>query len=409
MRRGDGETRRRGDLGARSNGAREASASPHVRVPASIDWSHVKRVLVVRLRSIGDTVLATPSLIALRRFLPNAKIDILLEDWVAPVLEGFEHIDDVVRVGRGMKERSRAAWNLRRTGYDIVFNLHGGTTSTFFARATGARHRVGYAGYQYSFLHNHRLSSSADFWKRPVTHSAEQQLALLGFVGVPVEDRPKTRLTVSDEARKSIESGFAEIRQPRELLEYVYEGNSFKRESRTPMIEGDLLTNFALIHPAAAFATKQWATENFARVAEYLAARGIKRVAVATKNEADALQALQKASRVPVVTRDDLTLPEITALAARAKIFVGNDSGIAHIAAAVGTPSVVVFGSSNRDHWRPWTDAPNEIVYEGFDCQPCPGYDCAEFGEPRCILSVRTEAVIAAVDRLLDETKKSGG
>ena len=47
---------------------------------ALIDWSHVKRVLVIRLRSIGDTVLTTPSLIALRRFLPDAEIDILLED-----------------------------------------------------------------------------------------------------------------------------------------------------------------------------------------------------------------------------------------------------------------------------------------------------------------------------------------
>jgi ADP-heptose:LPS heptosyltransferase len=52
-----------------------------------IDWKNVKRVLVVRLRSIGDTVLSTPSLIALKRFLPAAQIDVLLEDWVAPVLE----------------------------------------------------------------------------------------------------------------------------------------------------------------------------------------------------------------------------------------------------------------------------------------------------------------------------------
>src|SRR5688572_5818904 len=164
-----------------------------------IDWSKVRRVLVVRLRSIGDTVLATPSLIALKRFLPQARVDILLEDWVAPLLEGFEHVDEVVAVGRGTKERLRTAWKLRLTGYDVVFNLHGGTTATFFTRATGARHRVGYSDYQYSFLYNHRLSSSSDFWGNPVTHSAEQQLALLGHVGVPVDDRPRSSLTVSDE------------------------------------------------------------------------------------------------------------------------------------------------------------------------------------------------------------------
>ena len=99
---------------------------------------------------------------------------------------------------------------------------------------------------------------------------------------------------------------------------------------------------------------------------------------------------------------DDLDLVRNqSALATRAKIFVGNDSGIAHIAAAVKTPSVVIFGSSNRNHWRPWTDAPNEIVYEEFACQPCAGYVCEEFGEPKCILSVKTENVIEAIENVL--------
>src|ERR1700749_270976 len=57
------------------------------------DWSTVRRVLVVRLRSIGDTVLATPSLHALRRFLPGARVYILLEDWGAPLLEGSSEVD----------------------------------------------------------------------------------------------------------------------------------------------------------------------------------------------------------------------------------------------------------------------------------------------------------------------------
>jgi len=71
----------------------------------SIDWSSVKRVLIVKLRSIGDTVLATPSLIALRRFLPDAQIDVLLEDWVAPVLDGFENIR-VISVGKTFGSRA---------------------------------------------------------------------------------------------------------------------------------------------------------------------------------------------------------------------------------------------------------------------------------------------------------------
>ncbi len=345
-----------------------------------IAWKKVRRVLVVKLRSIGDTVLSTPSLIALKRFLPNAEIDILLEDWVAPLLDGFAGVN-VMTVGPTFGDRMRTALELRRSHYDVAFNLHGGTTATFFTRASGAKHRVGYANYQYSFLYDHLLTSAADFWEAETVHSAEQQLALLGFTGVPVDYRPKTWLAVTESSKRAVDE---------------------KLESR--IFDS---SNLALLHPAAAFATKQWATENFAVVAEFLENKGFQIVAVAAKHEVHILDALKARSHVPITAFNDLSLPEITALAAKAKLFVGNDSGIAHIAAAVQTPSVVIFGSSNHNHWRPWTDAPNEIVYEEFPCQPCPGYTCEAFGEPKCILSVKSEAVFAAINRVLD-VEKSG-
>src|ERR1044071_178995 len=128
---------------------------------ASIDWSSVRRVLVIRLRSIGDTVLTTPSLFALRRFLPEAQIDILLEDWVAPVLQESDLVDRVITLPReSTSARARVARELRANRYDVVYNLHGGTTATFLTRATGAKHRVGFAHYQYSRLHNHVAPSS---------------------------------------------------------------------------------------------------------------------------------------------------------------------------------------------------------------------------------------------------------
>jgi predicted lipopolysaccharide heptosyltransferase III len=343
-----------------------------------IDWTKVKRVLIVRLRSIGDTVLVTPSLIALRRFLPEAQIDILLEDWVAPVLEGFDAVDNVLTFSRkSRKSRIEALLKLRRAKYDVVFNLHGGTTSTFFVRASNAKHRVGFSHYRYSFLYNHLLSSAKDFWHAEKNHSAEQHLALLGFAGVPVEDKPKSRLTVTENAQNSIEHKLAEskIQNPKSKI--------------------------ALLHPTAAFDTKQWSVENFARVAEYLHEKDFSIIAIATREEREVLKNLRQNARVPITVFDDLTLPEITALAKQAKLFVGNDSGIAHIAAAVETPSVVIFGSSNIIHWRPWTNAPNEIVYEKLHCQPCAGHFCKEFDAPRCILSVKTENVIEAIEKII--------
>lgn len=370
------------DLGL--HGLRGADSRPQPLAPARWDWQTVKRVLVVRLRSIGDTVLATPSLFALKRFLPHASLDILLEDWVAPVLEGFPHVDNVLTLERkSHSARARVARQLRANRYDVVYNLHGGTTATLLARATGARHRVGYETYQYARLHHHLAPSSASLWGRAKTHSVEQQLALLGWTGVPVSDRPATQLAVTDAAAANVAARL-----------------------KTLELESAQL---AVIHPAAAFATKQWATDKFARVAEQLAAQGLGVVVITAANEAHLVAELERNTAAPLAAFTDLTLPEITALLARARLFVGNDSGIAHMAAAVQTPSVVIFGSSNTAHWQPWVPHPAgvvaEVVLEEMECQPCHGYFCEKFAEPECIKRVPVERVIAATERVLRESR----
>jgi lipopolysaccharide heptosyltransferase II len=353
------------------------SDGPGPLAPARWDWTGVRRVLVVRLRSIGDTVLATPTLGALRRFLPAARIDVLLEDWVAPLLEGSADVDRVVTVRRkSQSSRFAVARELRAARYDVVYNLHGGSTAALLTRATGAPHRVGYASYSYAALHNHLAPPSSELWGREKTHSAEQQLALAGWTGVPVTDRPPSRLAVTPEAAARVG----------EKLEAAGLGAG---------------AAFALLHPAAAFDTKTWAAENFARVVEHLAGRGLPSVAVAAPNESRVLEELRAQSRAPLAGFSDLSLPELAALASRASVFVGNDSGVAHVAAAVGAPSVVVFGSSNVAHWRPWATAPSEVVREELPCAPCPGYTCSEFGAPECIRRVPVGRVTAAVERVL--------
>lgn len=359
------------------------SDPPAALGPARWNWNEVRSVLVVRLRSIGDTVLSTPSLIALRRFLPETRIDILLEDWVAPVLDGLTCVDNVIRVERkNLASRIQIAKQLRATNYDVGYNFHGGSTATFLLRASGAKHRIGYANYRYSSLHNHLSPPSSILWGSEKTHSVEQQLALVGWTGVPVSDRPETRLAVTPDASAQIDARL-----------------------RAAGLVGS--KQFAFIHPSAAFDTKRWAAEKFARVAEALGALGITAVAVARHDDAQDTNELQLNSAVPVIAFTDLSLPLVTALAARARLFVGNDSGIAHIAAAVGCPSVVIFGSSNVAHWRPWASAPAEVVREDMPCAPCPGYTCEEFGTPECIKRVPVERVLAAIERVLNESRKS--
>jgi predicted lipopolysaccharide heptosyltransferase III len=335
-------------------------------------------VLVVRLRSIGDTVLSTPSLYALRRFLPDAQIDFLLEDWVAPLLDGNRDASRILTVRRdSTASRLALVRQLRSARYDVAFNLHGGSTAALLTRASGARRRVGYASYRFSRLHNYAAPPATDLWRQAKTHSVEQQLGLLGWVGVPVTDRPATRLFVADETDAGV--------------------------ARRLDVAGIGATQpYALFHPAAAFDSKRWDARNFARVADRLDARGFAVVAVAAPGETDVVRAFaESAQKARVMSFNDLSLPEVTALTARARLFVGNDSGIAHIAAAVRTPSVVVFGSSNVAHWRPWTDAPAEVVREEMPCAPCAGYTCGEFAEAQCIRRVTVERVDAAVGRVL--------
>lgn len=361
-----------------ATGASAFEAPSQPLAPPRWDWGKVRRVLVVRLRSIGDTVLSTPSLYALRRFLPDAQIDLLLEDWVAPLLDGNRDASRILTVRRDSSTTARLALarRLHAARYDVAFNLHGGSTAALLTRATGAHRRVGYASYRFSALHNYAAPPATDLWRQPRTHSAEQQLGLLGWAGVPVTDRPATRLFVTDEAdarvARRLDTAGVPASQP-----------------------------FALFHPAAAFDSKRWDARNFARVADRLHTRGFAVVAVAAPGEIEVVRAFDASAQARVVSFNDLSLPEVTALAARARLFVGNDSGIAHIAAAVRAPSVVVFGSSNIAHWRPWTDAPAEVVREEMPCAPCAGYTCGEFAEAQCIRRVTVERVEAAVERVL--------
>ncbi|MFN2530235.1 MAG: glycosyltransferase family 9 protein [Pyrinomonadaceae bacterium] len=348
---------------------------PEPLAPARWDWSAVQRVLLVRLRSIGDTVLSTASVYALKRFLPNAAIDVLVEDWVAPVLQAHPSISKVVTLQRSsLISRAKVARQLRAARYDVAYNLHGGTTASMLTRASGANHRVGFASYQYSQFHNHRAPSPLLLWGQQKTHSVEQQLALLGWTGIPVTDRPATQLGITSESAAVV-------------IERLAAAGLGGRK-------------FAVVHPAAAFATKQWAADNFARVAEFLADRGLATVAIAAPHETPVLETLTSSSKVGITVLH-LSLPEVSALLSKAQLFVGNDSGIAHMAAALGIPTAVVFGSSNIAHWRPWSRSRSEVIFEPTPCQPCHGYFCEKFQEPECILRVPVSRVTAAVDRLI--------
>ncbi|MDH3446371.1 MAG: glycosyltransferase family 9 protein, partial [Deltaproteobacteria bacterium] len=244
-------------------------------------------------------------------------------------------------------------------------------------RASGAKFRIGYRNYRFPHFYTHTYAAAAAFWGREKTHSAEQQVALLGLAGIPVKTCPKSKLPVDVGASARVD----------ERLRSVFTG---------PRIPG-----FALIHPSAADDTKIWAAAGFAATIDHLLSKGIPSVLVSTEAEIRLISEIESACGRQLPSLSDLSLPEVVALASKASLFVGNDSGIAHISAAVNVPTVVIFGSSNITHWSPWTDAPHRVVFNRFDCQPCPGHHCRVFDEPKCILSVEPEQVIGAVNALI--------
>ena len=94
-----------------------------------LDRSRVQRALLIRLRSIGDTVLMTPCLEALKAWQPSIEISVVSEPSAAPVLEGHSFVDHLFVTGKALTSRLRLAAKLRTRAFDLAFNLHGGATA----------------------------------------------------------------------------------------------------------------------------------------------------------------------------------------------------------------------------------------------------------------------------------------
>jgi ADP-heptose:LPS heptosyltransferase len=338
------------------------------------------RLLILRLRSLGDIVLLTPALAALHAFRSDLLITVAVEPEFAAVLEGNPAVNEILLV-RGLPQTAR---EIRRRRFSIVFNQHAGPTSAFLTALSGAPARVCWEGRQFSFFYNVLAPAPEHFFGLRPIHSVEQRIAQFYWTGLEPGAIPATRVfpqtgALSAAAKKLVDRGLPGG-QP-----------------------------YAVIHPGAAYFTKRWAPEEFAAVAQWLREdRGIFPAIILGPDEADVAEEIREKLRPHAILFEPgkLDLSELIALISQAQIFVGNDSGPAHLAAASGRPTVVIFGSSNSSAWRPWQTS-HRIVQNDFPCNPCPGDRCYAFAEPRCILSVAVEQVQEACAALLDTTTDS--
>jgi heptosyltransferase III len=339
-----------------------------------------RRILLVRIRSLGDSILSLPLVDALHSNFPSAQIDVVAEGPFAPVFQHHPAIAGTLvlrhKSGRGAgSARHSLLFEIRRRGYDAVFNLHGGTTSFLITLASGSPLRVGQESFRRRWAYNVRIPSSAAVWGRSGVHTVEHQLSALKWMGLPVPAEIPLKLWPDPRAVDRI----------RERLRAESIGDEA----------------FVQVHPTATLATKAWPPARFAEIADRISGEtGMPVVFTSAETERPVLDQVSASARRQHRYWSDLELPELFALIGASRLFVGNDSGPAHAASALGRPVCVVWGSSNFVAWRPWNTR-FEALKSSLPCMPCPGYTCREFGEPRCILDIPAEPVIEACRRLL--------
>lgn len=325
-------------------------------------------IVLVRLRSLGDTVLVTPAFSLLRRAMPRASIHVAMEERFADVLAGQPDIDGVVRLATGASAlgKTRLVRDLRALQPSLCVDMHGGTTAAWCTALSGARWRAGFAHFRQRWAYNVQIPRPQEVLGRDEhesVHTAEHHAAAVMHLAGTLEPIPGARLAAAP----------ADADQP-----------------------------YAILHAGATYATKTWQLAHFLALAGRLQERhGLEPVFVCGPDEADLAAKLSDFQ-----VRQGLPLPDLMSLLAGAQLFVGNDSGPAHIAAAFDVPCVTIFGSSNSKTWHPWMTR-HRVVETDWDCKPCPGDRCYAFDEPRCILSVTPEAVARAVDELLAEGRSA--
>jgi len=340
------------------------------------------RVLFIRLRSLGDTVLSTPLYKALKAWRPDLRIAVLVESPNGEVLKRNPDIDQVLTIPEvqnffsSLVSRAAALREIRASRFACCINLHGGSTSAWLALLSGSIHRVGLKGFRNAFAYTHALDVPTRKADGTKWHTVEYQMEWLRQLGLPDGVIPPLRVIPPPELEVPV----------RRYLE----GLGVKPDSR-----------YAVIHPTSKFFTKEWTPDGFAEIADYLVRKhGLQVLLSGGSGEESKLKSVAQRCQENVVVCAGVSVGELLWVLRGANLFVGNDSGPTHLAAALGIPAVVLFGSSDAEVWYPWR-APFQRVQNAFDCNPCPGYRCLVYNEPKCILSITTAQVKVSVDAAL--------
>jgi lipopolysaccharide heptosyltransferase II len=315
------------------------------------------RLLAVELADIGDLILVTPALAALRQTYPAAQIDVLTTPHAAPILDGTGLADNVLffdkfafdsPLGLLRPVNLRAGWQLAKhlwtQRYDAVLIFHHLTTRfgalkyATLALATRAKRRLGLDNGRGWFLTDRVVDGGFG-----AKHQVEYWLSVVGMLGATAKDK-KLHVGIGEADRRWAD---AHLPSEREFIA-VHAGSGGYSMAR------------------------RWEPEKFAAVADALQANyGASIVLVGGKNDS-ADDVIANMTHRPINLIGQTTLGQLAAVLERCQLYVGADSGVMHLAAAVGTNVVALYGPSNHLAWAPWVgDGYTDVIRSGVLCSPC--------------------------------------
>lgn len=377
-----------------------------------VEFEGVKKILVLKLRLIGDVLLTVPVIKALKGSFPQAAVSVLVNSGTEDMLTGNPLIDEIIVFDRALKKGAvigrvrgelKLARDLRARAFDMTVDLTSGDRPALLSFMTGARYRLGFDPEGKGFAGKKHLYTHLA--KRPaLKHVVLRDLTLLEAFGIG-------RNGLSVEIYTSpAEEAFVE-----KLLKDA----------------GCSKTPFVHVHPTASEFYKCWTDEGMARVMDSIQRAGFRIVVTSgpAQKELDKVASIISRMKTrPVDLSGRLGLKHLCALSKRARLFFGVDTAPMHIAAAVGTPVVALFGPSGAFDWGPWDNAENSrpgkrfggdgetsiqspykelrgvqtsgahtIMQRGWDCVPCGKKGCRASGVSDCLVDLTAEEIASAI------------
>lgn len=338
-----------------------------------------KRILVVRYRFIGDTILTVPFLRNLRNAYPNALIDVLVGPQSGEVLQGCPFINELITFDTTRfhkydsgKGKARSFWSyvfeLRKKKYDTVFLLKRSFSSAALSFLIGARNRIGYESEGRSFLLTHTVD-----WDQE-KHEVLSTFDVLTAAGVEIVD-DELEAWISDQERAELYKILPPVqKQGRKVL----------------------------FHAAAAHPDKMYPLEHWAKLIKTMHKEDrVVPYFTGAPADVDLYKRLEELSGVEGVnTAGILSLRLSMALLAEMDLAICTDSGPAHLSAAVGTPTIALFGPTDPERWRPWGSKHVALYDQSLPCRPC-NYKktCDERRE--CLTELKPETILQTARKVL--------